>query len=143
MSVGHWANLVKKRTELAKSLHGEELPLKSSICRGVKSLGVEEIGIHSGRTLTKPSRRRANGPALRARSEEWSESGPTRRREQASFRLSGDTHSRTGPRFLQIPYSHHTRTHIFSRACSFSSSVSERASFQLVGVTRKFLLNFL
>ena len=54
-----------------------------------------------------------NPNTLRTRSE----SGPTRRREQASFRLSGDTNSRTGPRFLQIPYSHHTRAHIFSRAC--------------------------
>ena len=57
---------------------------------------------------------------LRARSERAS----TRRREQASFQLSGDTNSRTGPRFLQFPYSRHTRAH----ACLFLLFIRLRES---------------
>ena len=88
--------------------------------------------------------RSEHGPnALRTRSER----GPNALRPGAANRLafgSPETpiHAR-GHAFCSFLYSHHTRAHIFSRAYSFSSSVSERASFQLVAVTRKFLLNFL
>ena len=70
----------------------------------------------------------AMGPApnvMRARSE----TAPTRHRREA----------RTGPRFLRVSI----LEHFSSLACSFSCHLSERASFQLVAVPRKFLLNFL
>ena len=42
-----------------------------------------------------------------------------------------------------LRFSHHARAHFFSRAYSFSCHLSQKAIFQLVAVTRKFLLNFL
>ena len=93
------------------------------------------------------------GPApspLRARSKtaprplrDRSETAPTRRGGQASFLISGDANSRTGSRFLRLSLPLPHACDFFSRAYFFSCHLSQRASFQLVAVTRKFLLNFL
>ena len=84
----------------------------------------------------------SSNPAVRSRSEH----APTRRREQARFRLSGNAKSRRGSHFFTISIPT-TRARTFSRACLYSSLdfplIPLRASFHLVLVTRKFLLNFL
>ena len=59
------------------------------------------------------------------------------------FLISENADSRTGPCFCDFLFPCHTRAHVSSWAYSFSCHLSERASFQLVAVTRKFLLNFL
>ena len=75
---------------------------------------------------------------------QWSDNGPTRRREQASFQFSGHANSRTGPRFWRTSIlPPHARASFLARLFLLLSSVSGRASFQLVAVTRKFLLDFL
>ena len=107
---------------------------KCCACHAIQSLRNLRVAVPLGPRFE-------HGPnALRTRSE----SGPTRRREQASFRLSGDTNSRTGPCFLQLStLPPHARTYFLARLFLLYSSVSARAGFQLVAVTRKFLLNFL
>ena len=60
--------------------------------------------------------------------------------------IFGNADSRTGPRrhaLYDFLFPCYTRAQSFSRAYSFSCILSQRASFQLVAVTRKFLLNFL
>ena len=76
-----------------------------------------------------------------------SKSGPRLVRPGAANRLAFSSpetpiHAQ-GHAFCTFLFSHHTRTHVFSRAYSFACHLSQRASFQLVAVARKFLLNFL
>ena len=80
---------------------------KCCACHAIQSLRNLRVAVPMGP-------RSEHGPkALRTRSE----SGPTRRREQASFRLSGgDPNSRTGPCFLQLSILlPHARTYFLAR----------------------------
>ena len=93
--------------------------------------------------LAKPLRCRPNRPALRA----WSECAPRFLRPGVATKLTfehpKEPKTREGCTF-SLFYSPATRTRIFlPRAYSFYCHLSQRASFQLVAVTRKFLLSFL
>ena len=61
----------------------------------------------------------------------------------ATFSSAKLTIHAQGHAFCDFLFPCHTRAHVFSRAYSFSCDLFQRASFQLVAVTRKFLLNFL
>ena len=103
---------------------------KCCACHAIQSLRNLRVAVPMGP-------RSEHGPnALRTRSERGAAS------RLAFGSPETPIHAR-GHAFCSFLYSHHTRAHIFSRASSFSSSVSARAGFQLVAVTRKFLLNFL
>ena len=87
----------------------------------------------------KPLRCHANGPGaerdprpLRDRSEH----APTRRCGQASFRISGDADSRTGPRFLRLS---HLRKRRFTHRAMFFATFC-RAMFFARGLIPSFVI---
>ena len=68
------------------------------------------LSLRSLRVVVSMGRRSETGPNVVRAS---SEVAPSRRRNKASFQLSGDANSRTGPRFCTILFSRHTRVLFF------------------------------